>query len=225
MVLTALLEKTWGFVIKRVCKTYGYGQCQGQRLAMVDKSQSLWWQNRPLSPCASSPDLCHPTGISWWAKCNSVQDGSGQTLCQEYIPTHLGHFSGCCLVLAPATLPGSVSQSWFSCSSMLNFQQFIMSPSVSAICCGYHPHISPRDHGVKNPPVNAGDTGTAGSIPGSGSSPGWGNGSPLQYSCLENPMDTRSWRATVHRVEKSQIWPKRQHAHMHACCYSKLPQT
>ena len=106
---------------------------------MVDRSQSLWWQNRPLSPCASSPDLCHPTGISWWAKWNSVQDGSGQTLRQEYIPTHLGHFSGCCLGLAPATLPGSVSQSWFSCSSLLNFQWFIMTPSVSAICCGYHP--------------------------------------------------------------------------------------
>ena len=39
---------------------------------------------------------------------------------------------------------------------------------------------------VKNPPANAGDTG---SIPGSGRSPGEGNGNPLQYSCLENPMD------------------------------------
>ena len=52
---------------------------------------------------------------------------------------------------------------------------------------------------VKNPPANAGD---AGSIPGSGSSPGEGNGNPLQYSCLENPMDRGAWRATVHGVEK-----------------------
>ena len=41
-----------------------------------------------------------------------------------------------------------------------------------------------------------------GSIPGSGRSPGEGNGSPLQYSCLENPMDRGGWRATVHRVSR-----------------------
>ena len=41
---------------------------------------------------------------------------------------------------------------------------------------------------VKNSPANAGDTGDVGSIPGSGRSPGEGNGNPLQYSCLENPM-------------------------------------
>ena len=52
---------------------------------------------------------------------------------------------------------------------------------------------------VKNPPANAGD---ASLIPGSGRSPAEGNGYPLQYSCLENPMD-RAWRATVHGVTKS----------------------
>ena len=52
---------------------------------------------------------------------------------------------------------------------------------------------------VKNPPANAGDTG---SIPGSGRSPGEGNGNPLQNSCLENPMDRGAWRATVHGVTK-----------------------
>ena len=54
---------------------------------------------------------------------------------------------------------------------------------------------------VKNLPANAGDTG---SIPGSGRSPGGGNGNPLQYSFLENPMDRRAWWATVHGVTKSQ---------------------
>ena len=50
---------------------------------------------------------------------------------------------------------------------------------------------------------NAGDLG---SIPGLGRSPGQGNGSPLQYSCLENPMDRGAWPATVHGVAKSQTW-------------------
>ena len=52
---------------------------------------------------------------------------------------------------------------------------------------------------VKNPPANAGDTA---SIPGSGISPGGGNGNPLQYSLLENPMDRGAWQATVHGVTK-----------------------
>ena len=53
---------------------------------------------------------------------------------------------------------------------------------------------------VKNPPVNARDTG---SIPGSGISPGEGNGNPLECSCLGNPMDRGAWRATVYEVTKS----------------------
>ena len=54
---------------------------------------------------------------------------------------------------------------------------------------------------VQNLPVNAGDTGW---IPGSGRSPGGGNGNPLQYSCLENPMDRGAWWAAVYGVAKSQ---------------------
>ena len=56
---------------------------------------------------------------------------------------------------------------------------------------------------VKNPPASAGDAGDLGSIPGSGRSPGEGNGNPLQYSCLGNPMDRGAWGATVHGVAKS----------------------
>ena len=55
---------------------------------------------------------------------------------------------------------------------------------------------------VKNPPVSAGEVGDAGSIPGLGRSPGE-QGNPLQYSCLENPMDRGAWQAAVHRVAKS----------------------
>ena len=57
---------------------------------------------------------------------------------------------------------------------------------------------------VKNPPVNLGDLRNGSSIPGSGRSPGGGHGNPLQYSCLENPMDRGAWQATVYRVTKSQ---------------------
>ena len=57
---------------------------------------------------------------------------------------------------------------------------------------------------VKNPPANVGDIRDMGSIPGSGGSPGEGHGNPLQYSCLENPMDRGPWWATVHRIIKSQ---------------------
>ena len=53
---------------------------------------------------------------------------------------------------------------------------------------------------VKNPSANAG---VSGLIPGSRRSPGAGNGNPLQYSCLENPMDRGAWRTTVHGVAES----------------------
>ena len=56
---------------------------------------------------------------------------------------------------------------------------------------------------VKNLPANAGDTGDGGSTLGSGRSPGEGNGNPLQYSSLENPMDRGAWWATVHGVTKN----------------------
>ena len=55
----------------------------------------------------------------------------------------------------------------------------------------------------KESTCNAGDAGDSGSISGSKRSPGGGNGNPLQYSCLENPMDRGAWRVTVHGVAKS----------------------
>ena len=60
----------------------------------------------------------------------------------------------------------------------------------------------PRWHGGKNPPVKAGDTKDAGSIPGSGRSPGGGNGNPLQLFGLGNPMDRGAWRVIIHGVTK-----------------------
>ena len=57
---------------------------------------------------------------------------------------------------------------------------------------------------VKNPPANAEDTRDMGSIPGWERSPGKRNGTPLQYSSLENPTDRGAWRATAYGVSKSQ---------------------
>ena len=57
---------------------------------------------------------------------------------------------------------------------------------------------------VKNLPANAGDTRDVGSVSKLGRSPGGGHDNPLQYSCLENPMDRGAWWAIVHRVAKSQ---------------------
>ena len=69
------------------------------------------------------------------------------------------------------------------------------------ICISVNIHKGfPGDSDGKEYACNAGDLG---SIPGSGRSPGEGNGTPLQYSCLENPMDGGAWRATVHGVAKS----------------------
>ena len=62
--------------------------------------------------------------------------------------------------------------------------------------------------GKEPPPTNARDIRDASSIPGLEISPGGGNGNPLQYSCLENPMDREAWWASVHRVEKSWTWVK-----------------
>ena len=55
---------------------------------------------------------------------------------------------------------------------------------------------------VKYPLASAGDIGDIGSIPGSGRSPGGGNGNALQYSCLENPKDRGAWWATVHKSQR-----------------------
>ena len=58
---------------------------------------------------------------------------------------------------------------------------------------------------VKNLHAKTGGPGDTGSIPGSGKTPGEGNGNLLQYSCLGNPMNRGAWQATAHGVAKSQL--------------------
>ena len=74
---------------------------------------------------------------------------------------------------------------------------------------------------IRNLPANAGAAGDTGSIPMLGKSPGGGNGNPLHYFCLENPMDRGAWQATVHEITKNQTQLK---AHMRAQIMSNTVQ-
>ena len=80
-------------------------------------------------------------------------------------------------------------------------------------------------HLVKNLPASVGDARDTCSIPESGRSPGECNGNPLQYSCLENPMDRGIWQATVHvGVTKSQTWLS-THTHTHTHTHTQSMPT
>ena len=93
---------------------------------------------------------------------------------------------------------GLISSQWKTWPSVIQFKfnciKSIKQPGNTNCVLGF-----PGGAGVKNPPANAED---AGSIPESGRSPRKGNGNPLQYSCLKNPMDRGTWRATAHGVSK-----------------------
>ena len=69
----------------------------------------------------------------------------------------------------------------------------------------------------KESACNEGNAGDVGSSPGWGRSPGGGHGHPLQYSCLENPMDRGAWWASIHRITKS--WKRLKWLSMHTCMY------
>ena len=78
---------------------------------------------------------------------------------------------------------------------------------------------------VKNPPANIGDIRDASSVLGLGRSPGGGHSNPLQYSCLENPMDRGAWWATDHRIAQSRTQLKRRSTAQHntilySCVYN-----
>ena len=79
----------------------------------------------------------------------------------------------------------------------------------------------PGDSDGKESACNVGDPDL---ISGSKRSPGEGSGNPLQYSCLENPVDRGAWQTTVCGVTKSQTWPKWEHAGMHARLHAGSPE-
>ena len=87
--------------------------------------------------------------------------------------------------------------------SPLYFNIFVSSHGLSKTSViGFKTHPNPVV--VKNPPANAEEEIDVGLIPGLGRSLGGGNGTPLQYSCLENPMGRGAWWATIHGFAKSQ---------------------
>ena len=88
-------------------------------------------------------------------------------------------------------------------------------PAASALQMGSLLLVSMVAQLVKNPPASARELRALGFIPGLGRSPGEGHGNPLQYSCLENPMDRGAWRATVHEVTKSRDTMKQLSMHTH----------
>ena len=100
----------------------------------------------------------------------------------------------------------------FSCSSFTFFKRlfsFSLLSAIRLVSSAYLDFLGGSDG--KDSACNARDLG---SIPGSGQSPGEVNGNPIQYSCLENPMDREAWRATVHRVAKSWTWLNDEHTHL-----------
>ena len=89
-------------------------------------------------------------------------------------------------------------------------------------CLSKHLHLAdvfkgkpPDFPGGSEDKASAYNAGYLGLIPGSGRSPGEGNGNPLWYSCLDNPMDRRAWWATGHRVTQSWTQLKRLSMHIH----------
>ena len=107
--------------------------------------------------------------------------------------------------------------------------RMIKSENVGVKCSAQHPtpcRDSTNDNHYRgasqvapvaeNSPANAGDVRVVGLISGSGRTPGGGYGYPLQYSCVQNPMDWGAWWATVHRVAKSWTRLKGLHTHVAA---------
>ena len=85
-------------------------------------------------------------------------------------------------------------------SLVVYFLHLRLKPNLSYLLCMSKVRGFPGGSVVKNPAANAGDSG---SILGSGRFPGEGNGNPLQYSCLENPMDRGAWQTTVNGTARS----------------------
>ena len=83
--------------------------------------------------------------------------------------------------------------------NIILFNGIVTTPSKEGLCCGFQLGFPGGSDGR----ASARSVGDPGLIPGLGRSPGEGNGNPLKYSCLENPMDRGAWQATIHGVAKT----------------------
>ena len=136
--------------------------------------------------------LVKDQGGGWSKRCKEMSSPASQWYCQNLCPSQPQHLS--CHWSCFHTLP--TLHTWTTLSS----------PPALALASNYVGCRSSRlTLAVKNPPANAGDIRDLSSSPESGRSPRGGNGNPLQYSCLEKPLDRGAWQATVHRVAKSQM--------------------
>ena len=162
------------------------------------------------------------------ALCTIPREAQDCGPCLTYSQTpHFPIFKSCLccfsliIPLSPANLPCSNS-THLSVPSQKHFRRTLQFHGKSFFLVALiSPPLNflgfPGGSVVKNPPANTGDSGDMGSIPGSGRSSVEGNGNPLQYSCLEYPMDRGAWRATVHRVTKSHTQLKQFSTHTHTC--------
>ena len=101
-------------------------------------------------------------------------------------------------------------KTWLGCRVVIVYELYLMSATSDWAELNIQLLVAPL---VKNPPANAGDTRDAGSIPGSGRSPGAGHGRPLQCSCLEDLMVRGAWWVMVRRAAKS--WARLKWLSMH----------
>ena len=143
--------------------------------------------------------------------------GPGGKLLEKDLELMLGHQdAGSWLLLDHSASPqmhwtsrcvgeglGSILCYWHGVIREMQFGMWQSLCTALNISSGRGRWVFPGVPVVKNPAANAGNTGL---IPGSQRSPGEGNGYPLKFSCLVNPMDRGAWQATVHGVTKTQTW-------------------
>ena len=123
-------------------------------------------------------------------------------LCQVLVATH--GISSCCMRTLSRDVWDLVSPDQAPCIGSAVSQPLDRQERSQHPCSLITPSLRPSFPGGSDDKESACDTGNERSIPGSGRCPGGGNGNPLQYSCLENPMERGAWRAAVHGVVKSQ---------------------
>ena len=140
-----------------------------------------------------------------------------QFLCEDFLVNHWQNslqFPLCFVPVLPCPLAGQVSEFLYICTYFVSERTFLEGKWLYC-CSSLNPQIEISYIWafqvalvVKKQSASVGDIRDVGSVPGLQRSPGGGHGNPLQFSCLENPMNRACW-VTFHMVAKSQTWLKR----------------